>query len=88
MILNCSKKHVCKSTQNQTSNFVFVEFLKTASLSDTATALSELILKIDLVAAEGQQNNVLYQSIEIGARFNIGDVVQPNILVSLCLPNF
>ena len=49
------------------------------------TALYQLILKKGLVAMEGQENNVLYKYIEIGADIRIGDVGQPNILVPLTL---
>jgi hypothetical protein len=35
-----------------------------------------------------EQLNMLYKSIDVGAGFNIGDVVQPIILASLGLPNF
>ena len=40
------------------------------------------ILSIDLAAAEGQQNNVSYQNIQIGG------VSQPNILVPLHAINY
>ena len=51
---------------------------------------SYIVLKIGLVAMVGQQRNVFYQSIEIGADiritiYNIVDVGQPNILLPLVL---
>ena len=49
------------------------------------TALGQLILKRGLVGAEGDQNNVSYQGIEIEAGW-IWDVGQPDILVSLGPP--
>ena len=43
----------------------------------------QLILRKDLVAIDGQQKNVSYKSLEIGAIIRIGDVGQPNISVPL-----
>jgi len=45
--------------------------------------LSHLILKRRLVSMECQQNNVSYQSIEIGACNIIGDLGQPSVLEPL-----
>ena len=51
--------------------------------SVTTIVLSQLILHHGLINAEGQQNNLSCQSIEIRAGIRIEVVGQPNILVPL-----
>ena len=46
-----------------------------------ASALSQLILKKGWVTSNGRQENVLHQSIEIGAGVRIRDLGQLNVLV-------
>ena len=46
-------------------------------LSGTTTEQTQLILSIGLVAMEGQQNTVLYQSIDIKPCNRMWDVDQP-----------
>ena len=66
-----------KSTQNQSSNFGLIEFLTTASISGMATALSQLISK------SGMNDNRTICCIRELILDQVGDVVQPNILVEL-----
>ena len=51
--------------------------------SGTTTDLIQLILKRGLVAKEGQQNNLLYQSLHIVTGIRIGDGGKHYILVPL-----
>ena len=47
------------------------------------TGLSQLIVRKGLVTVDGQQNNILYEDIEIGAGIYKGGVSQPKVLVTL-----
>ena len=50
---------------------------------DKCISLSQLILKSGFMAAERWQNSLSYLSIEIRGAIGIGDVGQPNNLVTL-----